>query len=103
MTTTVLVSEIEHQGRRTVLTAGIGVGSAHRRCCKRVERASFNCGAVGLGLANVRARDHIFRMSSRKPAFVISKLHDDLMRGGFLGLLVFVGLIVLLAAVYFGL
>jgi preprotein translocase subunit SecF len=51
----------------------------------------------------VREQDHIFRMTSRKPAFVISKLHHDLVRGGILGLLVFLGLFVLLVALYFGL
>jgi hypothetical protein len=88
---------------RSTPMAGNRVGSGTPPPRKRVEHPSFNCGAVGLGLAQVRAQDHIFRMASRKPTFVISKLHDDLARGGVVGLLVFVGLIALLAAVYFGL
>jgi hypothetical protein len=42
-------------------------------------------------------------MASRKPAFILSKLNDDLVRGAVLGLLVFLGLIALLALFYFGL
>jgi hypothetical protein len=56
----------------------------------------------GLGLAHVRAQEHIFAMVSRKPAFVISKLGDDLVYGVAPGLLVFLGLIVLIAAFNFG-
>jgi hypothetical protein len=41
-------------------------------------------------------------MVSRKPAFVISKLGDDLAHGVALGLLVFLGCIMLIAAFYFG-
>jgi hypothetical protein len=41
-------------------------------------------------------------MTSRRPALAISKLNDDLVRGAVLGLLVFLGLIALLAVFYFG-
>jgi len=41
-------------------------------------------------------------MASRKPAFILSRLHDDLIRGSVLGLVVFVGLIALFASFYFG-
>jgi hypothetical protein len=46
--------------------------------------------------------EHIRDMTSRKPALVLSKLNEDLVRGSVLGLLVFLGLIALLALFYFG-
>jgi hypothetical protein len=45
---------------------------------------------------------HIRDMTSRRPALVLSKLNDDLVRGSVLGLLVFLGLLALLALFYFG-
>ena len=41
-------------------------------------------------------------MTSRWSAFVLGKLNDDLVRGSVLGLLVFLGLIAVLALIYFG-
>jgi hypothetical protein len=46
--------------------------------------------------------EHIRGMTNRRPAFVLSKLNDDLVRGSILGLLVFLGLIALLSLFYFG-
>jgi hypothetical protein len=41
-------------------------------------------------------------MAGRRPAFAIGKLSHDLVRGAALGLLVFLGLIALLAVLYCG-
>jgi hypothetical protein len=41
-------------------------------------------------------------MASRKPAFVLSNLNHDLVRGAVLGLLVFLGLIAVLMLFYLG-